>query len=136
MSKYKKRKKPTPKQELAKEVKKVNWSLLLITFLSVAVIFAVYQLLITLRCGWVMPLYCGLLLILAIAYMVINRGNLGKKLEYGDLPEDWDEEKKQALLAEQQRVRKRSKPILIPIIGILITLAFDIIYLFYLEPLL
>ncbi len=129
---YRLKKKKTPLQELRKEAKKVNWRLWLITFISVVCIFGVYQLCVYLNFRPIVHIYAIAVCLLAIAFCVLNKGFSNRKLTLNDLPKEWDDGKKAAFLEN----RRRARYLLIPIIGILLTFAFDIIYLYYLDPIL
>ena len=136
MSKYRIRRKKSPKEEIRQEAKKINWKLWIVTLISVAAIFSVYQIAVYLRFGYILHIYCILAGVLMILYFFINRGFSGHKATYEDLPETWDSERKNAFLRDAEQRHRRAKKLLIPIIGILSTLAFDIVYLFYIEPML
>lgn len=121
---------------MKQEIKKVNGKLWLITLLSVAVIFAVYQVAVMFEFKPIIHIYAALLFISALCFGMINRGFSNKKVTHEDLPRDWDTERKNAFIADTDSRRRRAKIFLIPIIGILVTLAYDVIYLVYIEPLL
>lgn len=136
MSRYKLKKKKTPAESLRQEAGKVNWKLWLVTFLLVAAIFALYQICVALYFKYIIHIYSLVLFVCALCYGIINRGFSNKKITAEDLPHDWEPERKKAFIADVERRRKKAKPLLIPVIGILVTFAYDIIFLFYIEPLL
>ena len=132
MSRYKIKRKRTPGQQLKEEAKKINLKLWLITFISVLCIFGVYQLCVYFAFKPIVHIYAVAAGILAVCFFVFNKGLSNQKLTLDDLPSDWDEGRKEAFL----KSRRKAKLFLIPLIGILLTFAFDIIYLFYLDPVL
>ncbi len=136
MSKYRIKRKRSPKEELRHQARRINWRLWTVTLLSVAAIFSVYQVAVYFRFKYILHIYCILAGVLMILYFLTNRGFSGHKVTYESLPEDWDKERKDAFLNSIEARHRRAKKLLIPIIGILSTLAFDIVYLFYIEPML
>lgn len=136
MKKYKLKKKKTPAESLRQEAGKVNWKLWLVTFLCVAAIFALYQICVMLYFKYIIHIYSAVLFLCALAYGIINRGFSNRKITSEQLPAEWEAQRKADFISDMEKRRKKSKPLLIPIIGILVTFAYDIIYLFYIEPLL
>lgn len=132
MSRYKVKRKQTPGQQLRSEAGKVNWILWAVTLASVAVIFGVYQLCVQLNFKYIVHIYAVLLGIFTVCYAILNRGFYNKTLTLEELPGEWTVEQKEAFLSRG----KKAKYFLIPVIGILLTFAYDIIFLFYLDPLL
>ena len=136
MSKFKIRRKKTPQQLVREEARKINWKLWGITLLTVALIFAVYQVAVHLGFVYIIHIYSIAAAGLAIAYFILNRGLSGHKVRIEDLPEGWEPERKAAFIEKAQKRHGIAKKLLIPIIGIMLTFAYDIVYLTYIEPLL
>ncbi len=123
--KYTRKPKLSPAEQARAELKKINWKLYLLTFLCVALSFGVYQLAIKFEFGYIIHIYAALLFVCSLCYGIFNRGFLSKA------PEALSFEEKEAWNARH----KKAKYFLIPVIAILLTFAFDFIYLYYLEPL-
>ena len=133
--KVKRKKKSSPANELKQSVKKINWKLHISIVISTLAIFGIYQLCIYLHFKYIIHIYALVLAACGLSFGIINRGFSSKKLTAEDLPKEWSDDKKTQYIEEQNKRRKKAKLFLIPAFGILITFAFDIIYLFYLEPL-
>ena len=127
--------KRTPKQTTKEKVKKINWRLWGITIAVTLVLFAVYQAGIYFESIAVMYIYAILMGVLIIVYGILNRGFSGFDPEKVSFPKNMAEEEKQILIEKELKRRKKAKIVLIPLIGIMVTLAFDTLYLYYLEPL-
>ncbi len=136
MSRYRLKKKKTPAESLRQEAGKVNWKLWLVTFLCVGAIFALYQICVALYFKYIIHIYSVALFLCALGYGIINRGFFNRKITAEQLPAEWDSERKKAFISDMEKRRKKAKLLLIPVIGILITFAYDIIYLIYIDPLL
>lgn len=77
----------------------------------------------------IVPIYMGLLLVLLITFVILNRGFDTKPPERNLLPDDWGDEKKTVFLAADKKRKKIARILLFIIIPLLLTFAFDIIYL-------
>ncbi len=129
----KKRKKPkafTPSKNNPEKIMKFPVKKALILLLVTAVLFVIYQVMISLEMIWIMHAYWIALGVLAMVYIAINRGAL-RLASRDELPKEWTEEQKTALIDEQKRRRAISRPILYVIIAIMLTLIYDTCYLFY-----
>lgn len=136
MAKFKIRKKQTPKEILKAEAKKVNWGLIVLTLISICGIFTIYQAALRCEFEYIVHIYGILAAVLALGFAVLNRGFSRKKLTVDELPENWDAQRKQSFMRKEEKRRKLAKYLLIPLVGIMISFAYDVVYLFYLEPLL
>ena len=97
-------KKPTTLAEerraLRASAKAFPWKklgLFVLIFLPVA---ALYYVGVAFEWKAILPIYFALALITGVAYAVINRGIMGKIPKKEELNETWDDEKKEAFLAE------------------------------------
>ncbi len=102
---------------------------LLLLVLSTVIFFSVYQLAVSFQYNFIIHIYCISAGILAILYILINRGILDKP-DINILPQSWSHEKKEAFLAEQTGRRKKSSVILYFLIPIILSVIFDMIYIF------
>lgn len=138
MSKYKvkKKKRLTPEEALKESARQFNWKLHIINLLSAILLFGIYQAAIYLHFGFIIHIYAAVLCVCGIAFGILNRGFSKKIPDADSLPEEWDKNQKYQYIEEQKKRRKKAKIFLIPIFGILVTFAFELVYLIYLEPLL
>ncbi len=102
---------------------------LLLLALSTVIFFSAYQLAVNFQYNFIIHIYCISAGVLAILYILINRGILGKP-DINILPQSWSREKKEAFLAEQIERRKKSSIILYFLIPIILSVIFDMIYIF------
>ncbi len=96
---------------------------------TTAAVFAAYQFMLKLEHIWIVHVYWIALALLAMAYIAINRGSFTVATE-DMLPEDWSAEEKKNFIALQIERRKKSEFLLYLLIGIMLTLIFDTMYLF------
>ena len=78
---------------------------------------------------WILyPIFLGLL---AVGYLILNGGSFDRNriLTPEDLPAEWDRERKEKAIFELNRRRAWAKRLLPPLIGVVLTLMFDLIYL-------
>ncbi len=80
-------------------------------------------------------IYFALTLIFSLVYLTYNRGLARDKVTPDMLPDDWSAEKKCAFFAERDRRKKSSKWMLTIIIPLFLTLAFDMVNLFFIDSL-
>lgn len=93
------------------------------------VFFSFYQIACHFFWGWVLHAYCIAAGILGLAYVLWNRG-LFSIPSPGALPADWSDEKKDAFIREQGERKRQSSFLLYLLIPLLITVVFDMVYLF------
>lgn len=118
----------TPQQQLKRQLKALNWRLLIVLAFNTVILFAVYRVLVSL--GYfvhVFTVYGIALLVLLCAYVIYNRGLIPQSLTREQLPADWDEAKKDEFLADAARRIQRSKWMLTFIFPLCITFAYEII---------
>ncbi|MHB1153088.1 MAG: hypothetical protein ACYCWE_04885 [Eubacteriales bacterium] len=109
--------------------KKRNFRQLGLLALSFIAIYGIYAAGCQLEFKPIVLIYLGLLFVLLIAFVILNRGFDTKPPERSMLPDDWDEEKKTVFLTADKKRRKIARSLLFIIIPLLLTFAFDIIYL-------
>lgn len=97
--------------------------------LSFIVIYGIYAAGCQFEFKPIVPIYLGLLFVLSIAFVILNRGFDTKPPERNMLPDGWDEEKKTIFLDGDKKRRNIARKLLFIIIPLLLTFAFDIIYL-------
>jgi len=78
--------------------------------------------------------YYGALIVLAVMYVITNRGFARKPPLPEELPSDWDDKKKAEHIEKLTEQKKKAKIYLVFIIPLLFNFMFELIYLFYLEP--
>ena len=101
----------------------------LLLLISLIVFFSIYQIASYFYVEWIIHVYCIAAGVLAFTYVVMNRGMLSKP-ERDRLPDDWSEAKKNIFLAEQEKRRKKSSVLLYFLIPIIMTVLFDMIYIY------
>ncbi len=96
--------------------------------LSFAVFMLIYQIGVYFELMFMLHIYCTAAGALIVIYSFMNRGmfSLPKKEQ---LPCEWGDEEKESFIAEQKARRERSSVLLYFIIPIILTVAFDMIYL-------
>lgn len=120
--------------ELKRSLKKVNWKLIG-SVLGLTILFnVIYQTFLAFEQAFIMPLYAIVLAALFICYFICNGGFSRNVPTYDELPNDWDEEKKTTYIEGMTRRKKKAKIFLVFIIPLILTLMFDLVYLFYLDP--
>jgi hypothetical protein len=131
--KYRLKGRYTPQVKLKEELKKVNWKLMLQLLISCAVVIAVYQTALYFNFAPIMWIYYGLLILSAFAFLYFNKGISKNVVTRDELPEEWSESEKDNVLEKRAKHKNIAKKLLLLIIPLLLTFAFDVIYLFYLD---
>lgn len=131
---YKVKRRKDPKTELKKEAKRVNWKRVLTVFGVTVLIFALYELAVMLEFIYIVHIYAILGGVLALVYGILNRGFARFDPDSVIFPKSYTEEQKKELIEKELIRRRKARLLLIPLIGILITLAIDTVYLIYLMP--
>jgi len=129
----------TPSGEVKAKLKRFNWKRALIIALSTIVAFAVYEVLVaipSLRVGGipvVMPVYVGIVAVLASLVIVLNSGFSTKPVTVDMLrSDDGTDEAELVRVCETLNRRKAlAKKLMMVLIPFVLTLFFDMIYLFY-----
>ena len=127
------------KKKHAENTSKRRFPLLLILgiIVSTTVIFAIYEVfVVTLGIQPLFWVYYVATLVLALVYILYNHG-ITKKVTRDMLPSEMTEEEKDAFLADVERRKRRSRILLVLLIGFVFTFAYDVLQLFlhdYLTP--
>ncbi len=108
---------------------------LLLLVLNFAIVFTVYQLLVNLHPFAGTILYIVAAAALAIAYYVINRGFGAPVTDDAELPASWSPVQKCAYVEDARARFEKAKKLLLWFFPVILTLLFDVTYLFLLEPL-
>ena len=124
-----------------KRIKKEAIYKLVILILLTAAIFAVYRLAIKIpiiETGYfdiplleiMMPVYYITLTVFIAVYIIYNRGFARTSITMDMLPDQWSYEEKVEFIEDGRRRKKRSEWMLMPILGISFTLAFELLELY------
>ncbi|MBR2353258.1 MAG: hypothetical protein IKA76_01995 [Clostridia bacterium] len=115
----------------SRRTENILWGLSVL-ILSVAVL-TFYRFFLT-RPGFpvVLTVYMVLFALFILAYVIYNRGFSRRHLTKDMLPDEWSEEEKEAFLVDGKERMRRSKWMLLPIIALGVTFAYDMIELFVL----
>lgn len=119
------------KQAPEKIFKKPKVLRLLLLILSVIVFFTLYEVCVAYNIGIIVHIYGILLALLLLAYGVLNRGFSRHIPESDELPPEMSDQEKEEYISTQKKRNKTAKALLIPIISILLTFAFDLIYILF-----
>ncbi len=104
--------------------KKPNIGLLISVALTTACFFGFYRFMLTTPYFlWVLVAYMTALAVLALAYVIYNRGLV--KITYDMLPSSMTDEQKNAYLADISERKRKSKWLLVFIFPLIFTFAFD-----------
>ena len=132
--KYRLKGRYTPQVQLKEELKKFNWKLTLQLLISCAVVIAVYQTALYFKFQPIQWIYYGLLIGSALAFLYFNKGVSKKITPREELPEEWSDIEKDTYLAKLVKHKNIAKKLLLLIIPLLLTFAFEVVYLFYIDP--
>ena len=126
--KRKKRQSPSGTPAKVDDKKRLPWKKVLLLALSFAVIFGFYQVGIYFCWEWIVHLYCIAAGVLAVAYVIINRG-IFTLPERDSLPDGWDEERKDIFIEDQKKRRRISSVLLYIAIPVIMTIVIDMMYI-------
>ena len=118
----------TPQQQLKRQIKALNWRRVVILTLNTIIFFALYRVLVAR--GYFVPVFTvyGIALLgLTAGYIIYNRALVPSHISREQLPDDWDEAKKDAFFADAERRLERSKWMLTLIFPLCITFAYEVI---------
>ncbi len=89
------------------------------------------------RFAWsaVFWIYFAVLGAASLGYTAYNRGSWGTRVSRNDLPAAWSEQKKDEIVADLDRRRRRSRPLLYLIAALALVFFYDIFALFLYDPL-
>ncbi len=109
---------------------------LLLLLFNFAILFTVYQVLIHLHPYLATILYAAAALALAVSYYVINRGFSPPVTDDEALPASWSPVEKCAYIEDAKSRHERAKGLLMWLLPVILTLLFDVLFLFVFDPLL
>ncbi len=123
-------------QSVKEAAKAFNWKRALTLFLSTAFSLGLYFYLIRFP-FWkiVMIGYVAIASVLIIAYFIVNRAFTGSGVTYEMLPDTMTHKEKEEYLDDVAERERRSRPLLMVIFPVLITLLIDLFRLFVLDGL-
>lgn len=124
-------------QSVSDAVNAFNWKRLLLLVLFSAISLGLYFYLINFPFWKVVVIaYVAVASILIIAYFIINRAFTGSGVTYEMLPDTMTHDEKEEYLADVAERERRSRPLLMVIFPVVITLLVDLFRLFVLDGLL
>lgn len=125
-------------QSVSEAVNAFNWKRAIILVLSTAFAMGIYFFLMNIYSLWkiVVIAYVAVASILIIAYFIINRAFTGSGVTYEMLPDTMTHDEKEEYLADVAERERRSRPLLMVIFPVVITLLVDLFRLFVLDGLL
>lgn len=129
MAKRYRRKNTASSKKQKKEKKPFPWKKVLILLGLTVVFFSFYRIAMYFFWEWVLHAYCIAAGILALAYVLWNRGIFTVPAS-ADLPDGWSDTEKAAFIRDQSKRKKQSAILLYLLIPLIATVVFDMIYLF------
>ena len=132
-----KRQNPQNKQQSVKEaVDAFNWRRALKLVLSTIVAMGIYFYLSSTSLWKIAVIaYVAIASVLIIAYFIVNRAFTGSGVTYEMLPDTMTQKEKEEYLADVADRERRSRPMLMVIFPVIITLLVDLFRLFVLDGL-
>ena len=122
---------------LTEALKAFNWKLAGLLVLSCAVFIGLYFFLINFSFWKIVVIaYVTIAAVLILAYFIINRAFTGSGVTYEMLPDTMSHDEKVEYLADVAHRERRSRPLLIVIFPVVITLLIDLFRLFVIDGLL
>ena len=115
-----------------KKINKSTLVLMAIVILSSVIVYGTYRILINRYYLLVLVAYMAVETVFILAYLIYNRGFSRKGVTREMLPDDWDDEKKDAFIASGEERLKRSRWMLVIILAFLFTFFAEIIELYFL----
>ena len=98
---------------------------------SITVIFTIYQVFVVrFQVGWLFWAYYAATFALALIYIVYNFGLSRRHVTPDMLPDTWTVDQKYDYIAEGEERKKKSRFILVLLIGFLFTFCYDMLTLF------
>ena len=122
-------------QSVSEAVNAFNWKRALILFVSTVFAMGLYFFLMNIYSLWkiVVIAYVAVASVLIVAYFIINRAFTGSGVTYEMLPDTMSHSEKEEYLADVAAREKRSRPLLLVIFPVIITLLVDLFRLFVLD---
>jgi len=111
------------------EKPKRPWKRVLQLIVSSIVVVGTYIAGVSMELKWVIYLYYIALMVLGVAFLLLNRG-LDTTLPTPEmLPAKWTEEEKSSFIETEKKRKKIAKNLLVVVIPLLLTFAFDLVYM-------
>ena len=122
-------------QSVSEAVNAFNWKRALILVISTAFAMGLYFFLMNIYSLWkfVVIAYVAVASVLIVAYFIIKRAFTGSGVTYEMLPDTMSHDEKEEYLADVAAREKRSRPLLLVIFPVIITLLVDLFRLFVLD---
>ena len=122
-------------QSVSEAVNAFNWKRALILCVSTVFAMGLYFFLMNIYSLWkfVVIAYVAVASVLIVAYFIINRAFTGSGVTYEMLPDTMSHSEKEEYLADVAAREKRSRPLLLVIFPVIITLLVDLFRLFVLD---
>ena len=122
-------------QSVSEAVNAFNWKRALILVLSTAFAMGLYFFLMNIYSLWkiVVIAYVAVASVLIVAYFIINRAFTGSGVTYEMLPDTMTRKEKEEYLADVADRERRSRPMLMVIFPVIVTLLVDLFRLFVLD---
>jgi hypothetical protein len=121
-------------QSVKEAVSAFNWKRALVLFISTACAMGLYFFL-TSTPLWMITViaYISIASVLIIAYFIVNRAFTGSGVTYEMLPDTMTHKEKEEYLADVADRERRSRPMLMVIFPVIVTLLVDLFKLFVLD---
>jgi len=116
-------------EDTPKEVVSHKWKRFAFLCILLVVLMAVYIIGIKFESKVMVYIYYASLLVLLVAFVILNRGFDRNSPEMDMLPDSWDDEKKKKYIADDIRRKGIARKLLYLIIPLLFIFAFDILYM-------
>ena len=121
-------------QSVSKAVNAFNWKRMLLLVLFCAISLGLYFYLINFTFWKVVVIgYVAIASVLIIAYFIINRAFTGSGVTYEMLPDTMTHDEKEEYLADVADRERRSRPLLMIIFPVIVTLLVDLFRLFVID---
>ena len=129
------KKEQNKQQSVSEAVNVFNWKRALILLLPTAFAMGLYFFLMNIYSLWkiVVIAYVAVASVLIIAYFIINRAFTGSGVTYEMLPDTMTHDEKEEYLADVADRERRSRPLLLVIFPVVITLLVDLFRLFVID---
>ena len=120
---------------LKRTSRQINWKLIGEILGLTVLLVGFYQFAMRREWAVVMWIYYAALLILLVAFLILNRGLSRAPFTPEQLPDDWSDEKKAAFVARDVRNKAIARRLLVFLLPLLFNFVIETAYLFYLDPL-
>lgn len=123
------------KQYRIKAPKKIDWKKRGILLLIFVVVFTVYYAACELNFYPILPIYLGVITVLAVVFIILNRGLERALPTPNDLPDSMSPAEKQAYIDLAVKRKGQARQVLMLLIPFLLTIFIDMVILTYVQPL-